>query len=283
MDSNGDGLTDRIYVGDTGGQLWRIDLPPNIDSSNKGTIALLASLGGTCPSCGRRFFYPPTVVQLKDSKYTSAGNSKYDVVVIGSGHRPNPLGTDVQDRLYVIRDRAINGLVDANNDGVADASPLTHSDLYDATDNLIQDGTTADKIVARIVLKGKQGWYIDLEGTGEKSLSAPTVVQGVGYFTTYTPATSTSSTSCAPPEPGEGRIYALDLLTGGAVNASYDGDSNDTGKDDRSKEIGKGVPSKVVPVVIKDKVVLLTGVDGGVHSENAPSPESSKILYWVKE
>jgi hypothetical protein len=131
MDSDGDGFEDRIYVGDTGGQVWRIDLGNTIDGNigNAGTSGnsiggMLADLtpascssesllpvGSNTPytnnesyNCYRRFFYPPAVVRLPDTDYFNGGY--HDAVVITSGHRPAPLDTGIIDRIYVLRDRA---------------------------------------------------------------------------------------------------------------------------------------------------------------------------------
>jgi len=296
MDSTGDGFTDRLYVADTGGQVWRIDLDPN---GGDGIAGRLASLGGTDVSDKRRFFYPPKVLKLTDSSYTPDTYSDYDLVLIGSGHRPNPLGTDIQDRLYALRDRAINGLIDSNGDGEAEMDDpldppnykfftLTHDYLYDATANLIQDGDMAEQTVALESLKGTYGWYIDLERAGEKNLSAPLVVQGVAYFTTFVSPTTDAITGCVTAE-GSGWIYALDILTGAAINSNYDETNGEQiEKSDRGKKIGEGIPSKVVPLAIGDKIVLLTGSGGGIYTETLPLGGNSgsgfeRILYWIKE
>ncbi len=290
MDSTGDGLTDRLYVGDTGGQVWRIDLDTGIGGR-------LASVGGTDVSDKRRFFYPPQVVKLTDSTYTPESYSDYDLVLIGSGHRPNPLGTAIQDRLYALRDRAINGLIDLDGDGNAEIDEpqnppnyhfftLTHDYLYEATANLIQDGDTAQKTAALESLQGTYGWYIELDRLGEKNLSAPLVVLGVAYFTTFVPPVA--NTECVASE-GSGWIYALDILTGAAINPNYDETNGaQIEKSDRRKKIGDGIPSKVVPITIGQKVVLLTGIGGAIYSDNVSiwgnaGSGSERILYWIKE
>ncbi|MEN8219379.1 MAG: hypothetical protein ABFS56_24095 [Pseudomonadota bacterium] len=293
MDGSGDGLTDRIYVGDTGGQVWRIDLDSGIGGR-------LASLGKTDADVSnkRRFFYPPEVLKLRDRTYTPGSYSDYDLVLIGSGHRPNPLGTDIQDRLYALRDRAIKGLIDVDGDGEAEMDEpsdlpsyqfftLSHDYLFDATANLIQDGDDTEKAAALASLQDNYGWYIDLDRSGEKNLSAPLVVLGVAYFTTFVPPTIDASSDCVTAE-GSGWIYALDILTGAAVNPDYDGNEDQIEKSDRRKKIGEGIPSKVVPIIIGDKIVLLTGSGGGIYSENVPfgndqNGNEPRILYWIEE
>ena len=127
MDSNSDNLTDRIYVGDTGGQVWRIDLGASINSNDSGdggsVGGMLASVADTSSEAGyRSFFYPPGVMRADAGNYFYGGD--YDAVVIVSGTRPDPLGTTVNDRIYVLRDRANTGLKDGtggnNYDGSTD-------------------------------------------------------------------------------------------------------------------------------------------------------------------
>ena len=75
------------------------------------------------------------------------------------------------------------------------------------------------------------GWYIILQGTGEKMLSAPAVYDQKVYFTTYTP----SSTPCD--QNGDAKLYVVDYLTGvGLLNGS------------RSENVGQGIPTAVISV-----------------------------------
>jgi type IV pilus assembly protein PilY1 len=135
VDANGDGFRERIYVGDTGGHVWRIDLGDDIGNTgdnNGGSIGgMLADLS---PPSGesrdlRRFYHAPSVVALNDINYTDPGFSKFDLVVIGSGERPHPLETTVQNRLYALRDFAI-----------ADAPRQVDHDNDSSTPNLVIDG-----------------------------------------------------------------------------------------------------------------------------------------------
>ena len=74
LDSNIDGLTDRLYVGDLGGQVWRVDLAEAVPTTGtrssgstgtKGTVVgLLAQISGNDAENRRRFFEPPSIVQV---------------------------------------------------------------------------------------------------------------------------------------------------------------------------------------------------------------------------
>ena len=107
LDSDGDGVADRLYVGDTGGQVWRVDLAilettdPNPESTTVvGKLAEIAD--SSSDSKQRRFFDAPSVVQVRDTLFSNESN--YDYVLVGSGYRPHPLNTDVEDRFYAFRD-----------------------------------------------------------------------------------------------------------------------------------------------------------------------------------
>lgn len=105
------GFTDYIYFGDTGGQVWKIDLTvrnlSNEVDPSLWTVTKLADLGKpNDPENARRFLFPPDVVlgkvNTQDLPTDSCG--AFDAILIGSGNRENPKGTDVSDRVYLIKD-----------------------------------------------------------------------------------------------------------------------------------------------------------------------------------
>jgi type IV pilus assembly protein PilY1 len=250
VDSDGDSLLDRIVVGDTGGNVWRVDMPNN--NRNNWKIALLAKLGRhAAGSAGklddRRFFHRPDVVKSKDA------TASFDAVLIGSGDRPDPLdkGGSVDNYLYMIKDR------DTSKGPSADVN-IEHSALGDVTDNCLQDGSCG-ATPPNLSL----GWKLKLEDDGEKSLASPLTVAGIAFFTTYLP-TSSSTIPCQPSE-GSGRLYALSLQDATSV-INYDTTDDDpnqeegvaTTKDDRSRLLrSPGIPPEVV---------ALPGVDLGAES-----------------
>src|SRR6185295_9135704 len=80
----------RAYVGDTGGNMWRIDFGDA--SPANWTVARLASIGDQTTSAGRRKFqFAPDVIG------TSSG---YDMVIAGTGDREHPFDTTVTNRVY---------------------------------------------------------------------------------------------------------------------------------------------------------------------------------------
>ena len=142
LDSDGDGVDDRLYVGDTGGQVWRVDLAvlETVSSSPESTtvVGKLAEIAdSSSDSKQRRFFDAPSVVQVRDTLFSD--ESDYDYVLIGSGYRPHPLNTDVEDRFYAFRDffTGANEMTDVDGDNVSDTTdsyPQVDGSAYDNDD-----------------------------------------------------------------------------------------------------------------------------------------------------
>ena len=205
VDSNNNGVIDRLYFGDLGGQLWRIDIKESggYNSSGKWTGYKLADFGkdgAGSPSVAtnRRFFYPPSV-----ARHTRNGSFVY-ALSIGSGYRAHPLDDQIEDRLFVF--------FDENADvGTPSSTPsaLTTSNLYDATSDDITNGTDAQQTAAAAALTNAstKGWYIKL-GAKEKVLARTVLFRNRVLFTSFLPEGSggvcdvTSTTN---------RLYVLDL------------------------------------------------------------------------
>ncbi|MDX1481041.1 MAG: PilC/PilY family type IV pilus protein [Woeseiaceae bacterium] len=239
-DTDGDGYTDRIVVGDTGGNVWRADIHGEDTSNWK--LTLLASLGRHgvgSPSIAtdRRFFHRPDVVPSKD------GNGLFDAIVIGSGNRADPLdlGGSTTNYMYMIKDRAT-----APGSGVD--TGLEHVDFGDVTSNCLQtDGGC--------VVNLTNGWRMQLEEQGEKVLATALTLTGKIFFTTYLPHAETGASACSPSE-GAGRLYAVGLQDARSVmnyDTSDDPPGSDpdepTSKGDRHVELQSlGIPAEVVSV-----------------------------------
>lgn len=224
LDSDYDGYVDRIYAADTSGSIWRIDMPG--DKTSDWSHFEFAKLNGTTNALDRRFFYKPMVARTMYSKVTNTkynGNTvvtredtPFDAILIGSGNRSNPVGTVTKDQLYMIRDT--NTLTKTfKDDDIPDT--ITTSDLMnvnsDPFGNALDDIDEFTK--EEITLSGKDGWYYDLPASGEKSLAAATVVGGVAYFTSYTPASATETVNQCSLTGGAGSLYAFHLHYGTKV------------------------------------------------------------------
>jgi len=236
LDSSGNGLTDRLYVGDTGGNIWRVDMPS--EETDDFSVFKLASLGGDTNLTDRRFFYEPTIVRtlISETIETSVtdvdGNTEtvrvhqeipYDAVLIGSGDRSNPLGTDTKDRLFMIKDTHIHTQTFSASTTPATPTAIIKDNLYNYTNNPFKNlvdltnptpQQVSDLEDLQVAVSEQSGWYIDLEQSGEKNTAAGLVINGVAYFTTYTPPEFAAElVDCRPPS-GKGWLYAVDLALG---------------------------------------------------------------------
>jgi type IV pilus assembly protein PilY1 len=90
------------------------------------------------------------------------------------------------------------------------------------------------------LVQSMDGWYTTLPTAGERSLSAPTVLGGTAFFTTFVPSTTALCTQA-----GNGNLYALFYKTGTAYTDPIIGTSA-AGASNRSISLGSGVPSQMV-------------------------------------
>ena len=222
LDSDYDGYIDRIYASDTGGNIWRIDMPG--EDSSEFSHFKLAELGSNQNTQDRRFFYKPLIARTLFSKVTETTingdkvitrlDTPYDAVVIGSGNRSKPTNTNEQDQLFMIRDE--NTLTRSFKTNAPAA--IKPSDLMIMNDDPF--GNTLDDIdgfnLVEAELAKKKGWRYEL-AKGEKSLAAATVVGGVAYFTSFTPASDAVVENQCSLSGGGGALYAFHLHYGTKV------------------------------------------------------------------
>ncbi len=216
LDSDYDGYIDRIYAADTGGDIWRIDMPS--DKTADFSYHKLAELG---VGVDRRFFYKPLVARTMFSKVTIKGgettrlDTPYDAIVIGSGKRTNPNDTETSDQLFMIRDE---NTVTKSFEGM-EPIVIKPADLMSMNDDPF--GSALNNKASFIELEAElggdfKGWRYKL-ATGEKSLAAATVVGGVAYFTSFTPTLDSSIKNQCSLSGGGGSLYAFHLHYGTKV------------------------------------------------------------------
>jgi type IV pilus assembly protein PilY1 len=201
IDLNSDGYADRLYVGDTGAQLWRFDID-NAGNSGAATLAtggVVGAFGGAGLAGARRFYYPPSVSLVSDEYL---GN--FLAIAIGTGHRENPLGTGIEDRFYMVRDVHVQAPArDAL--GRPLYTPVGENHLLDITNDLAPDLD---------LLNASAGWMMDL-ALGEKVLAPALTADGKVYFTTYTPGPAGAQSCRAGAASGSAKLYAVAVGSGG--------------------------------------------------------------------
>jgi type IV pilus assembly protein PilY1 len=203
VDTNGDSWKDRVYVGDTGGQMWRIDLV-NKDDIKGGLRATLSDPAAKADQ--RRFFYQPIWVKI----------GKFELLAAVTGTRPDPLGTDIHDQFYVFNDLPWED----NNQ----LETWTQEDMVEIINNVGNENDEKTFFMDENVSQ-QGGWYfnLDLQGSderawiGEKGLTAPIVIKETVYFATYVPPQTTGEL-CKAFDEGQSWLYAFNLLSGGTTD-----------------------------------------------------------------
>jgi type IV pilus assembly protein PilY1 len=255
IDTDDDGLADRLYVGDTGGVVWRADLAGTDRMQWK--LSPVLSVGRHAGRPDRRFFHRPDFVP------TSDGDHRFDAILIGSGDREHPLDTNVHNQFYLFRDRHTVG-------GVPPTSVKTPGDLDDLTDL----AATADP--------AKAGWYIDLgtSASGEKALAAPVTYRNRVYFSTYVPQGGTVSGQCGPQE-GQSLTYVVNLHNASGV---FNFDTT-TPAHERSVITGSGIPSSPVVVAVGGNLYVTAGNLPPHPDLSSPIDRSGiqRIFWYEKE
>ena len=120
-------------------------------------------------------------------------------------------------------------------------------------DSLIGEGSPEEMAIAVQQLSEAAGWFIEMEGNGEKVLGSSVTFDNTIQFTSYTPGNT--SDPCSP-HVGTGTFWALDLLNATPA-AQFDDDNEQVNKQDRKKDIPTpGLPpapqTLIVPTIYTD-------------------------------
>jgi type IV pilus assembly protein PilY1 len=290
VDINANGIIDRLYASDVGGRIIRVDIPDSkfTDTTLSGGIIADINSGGT--GGFKRFFNTPEV------GYFSNSGLQYISILIGSGNRPNPLSSTETDRFYMIRDNAVwkAPLDDINHNNKWDAGETfdyhtvqaykrevtvnalgslenidNNGELYNATENLIQDGSQQQQVIEERLLAGEgsiegtKGWFIDLS-TAEKSVTRAVLYDNIVLFTTYSGSVSANLDLCeANKVVGTSRLYAVDMSNGSAIKHLSSNTNSPLNKQDRVMELKiEGLPPAASLTYGTDKTIrAIVGVE----------------------
>ncbi len=275
MDSDGDGILDRLYVADTGGRVWRVDLPeyapgasPAISRAANWKATLLADLRpsdaalATSTDDDLRFFHGATIIRrARDA------DGLYDAIAVGSGDREHPQSeTNKNNWFFLFKDRQT-----ASGDPVvATRAALVPSDLLNITDICLNEGVAAGDPDPCTVGLGN-GWRLALEETGEKNLSEPFAGGNGIIFTTYLPqGIGPDDAKCVPL--GASRLYQVSLESGAPLPFLH-GVKDSYGKGDRWINLYSGIDGGVV-AVSPDFWITSSGKSG------SNPPQKPVGFYW---
>ena len=295
------GIVNRGYVGDTGGQMWRIDfrqdtsaaaLLANPNNLNLTTVTKIGSIADQTTAAGRRkFLFPPDVV----------GETGYDAILIGSGDREHPFDTTVTNRFYMFKDKGndvapltgttacepaiTEGAIPDPSDACA-PNPGPIPGMSDLTSNCLQDASAClageSQSGVSTKLGTDRGWYITL-GAGEKVVGNAVSIAGTTFFNTNQPSATAGGGTCGS-NLGIARQYQV-----ATVDATATSDLNAvgglTGADRSLIHAGGGyLPSPVHVVVMLDGKPVEAVISGVQVSTPAGASLSARLRkFWYKE
>jgi type IV pilus assembly protein PilY1 len=276
IDGDRNGFIDKVYVGDLGGQMWRIgrftneygnplEFPQVDENINHWTGHVLFQANQPSPPTPpRKFFYPPSVTLERG----------YDLLLTGTGDREDPCASLSHDRIYAIKDQ--HEFAESGDPSGFAPTTLYESDLVDVTDpagptpNLDRETNDVDE-------NGKldRGWEIRL-AQGEKVLTKGVVLNRVYFVTTHTPDSGG----------GVSRLYGLDYKTGAP---RLQPTALEEGGPTRSRVIGGGISAGPVPILMERQIGLLVapgqeataGEEGaGLLAITPPFPPLNFFYSW---
>jgi type IV pilus assembly protein PilY1 len=260
IDRDRNGYADRIYFGDTGGQLWRVDMY-DTDNTYNWRIHRLLKLTG-----GQKFLGAPDAAASTEEndlgEQYQIDEPPFDAVIISSGNREDPFDTSVQNYIIVYKDpyqEVVTG----------DYETITLDDLA--------DGTVSSQLLSDE--KFVNGWYLPLN-SGEKGIGKPAIVNSVVFLNTFQPgATNTCSSTL-----GIARSYQFDYMSGEAV---YDQNADSSiGDDDRAIVIeGGGLIPDPVPVIVDIDGKLSEAIISGTQVQQFTNTqlENRVQTFWSKD
>lgn len=262
MDMTGDGFTDRMYVADTGGRIFRFDIKNGETPANLVVGGVFASLGvadtTSKPDSGnRRFFYAPDVALINKN------GSNWLNIGIGSGHRALPI-TDqtVVNRFYSLRDYNLFATVESSQ---YKATCSTSETL--PCHEIITDGDLVDvsSTVSPTIPSQGVGWKMNLQDLGEKVLAESRTFQNNIYFTTYSPQQRAYNAEFCVATVGLNRLYVVGAAEADPVQNFDASTAGPSSVSDRFKELAQG---SIAPEVL----FVFPTPDVDPNNPNAPPP-----------
>ena len=269
IDRDFDGLVDHVYVNDTGGNVYRIDL---VDPATKTPLAkgawTMTKIAATT-SGNRKFLFGAAALVVGDNVYLAMGTGDREKPLVSN----TPYTSTIQNRFYMFIDKfPASGTV--NLDGAT-------------MDNFTSDTTCATTLAA-----GQDGWLMNLTaGRGEQVVTSSVIFGGTIFFSTNRPVATVPGTCSG--NLGEAQGYAVNLLNASGVI----GTGKLCGGDRNGVFTGGGLPPSpvvgTVPVrqpdgtyrsinILIGGIGLDTGGGSVIGAQQPPIPikEIRSRIYW---
>jgi len=225
IDLSGDGLADRMYASDMGGQIWRFDVVNGeapTDLVAGGVIAQLGAegLGTATEADTRRFFNAPDVSLVTDNRQ----QRRFISVSIGSGYRAHPFDLTASDRFFSVRDPDVFRQLDQN--AYDNYTIIKEGDLVEVS------GKTQT-----IITSDDNGWKFTLP-YNQKILAESLTFDDQIFFVAFSPDSNAAAT-CAAGK-GTNYLYRVNAVNGDPVVPNIDAINPLVSDDERRETLQQG-------------------------------------------
>ena len=207
VDLSGNGLADRMYASDLGGQVWRFDITNGNAASSLVAGGVIAQLGAegtgdTSAAATRRFYNAPDVSVFTDKTQ----QRRFIAVNIGSGYRAHPFDLTAADRFFSLRDPDVFTRLDQ---AAYDSYPIIEdSDLVEVSG---QSGI--------VVSQSDRGWKFTVPDN-QKILADSITFDDQIFFVAFSPD-SDSNVTCSAGK-GTNILYRMFVTNGDPVVINLD-------------------------------------------------------------
>jgi len=291
LDRNRDGFADRLYVGDTCGQLWRAEIGATDPRDWKVTkIAQLSSGANTSMASKRKFLFPPDLVLSRDSPVDATNlYPTYFAVILGSGDREHPFDANVTNAFYMIKDRdKDSSQVGRENKTTkwVGGGTLTGSASTSTDDPIVSSGTATGMgavfDATNVAGVNDYGWKI-LFAAGEKNVGTAVTIAGSTFFNTNQPSSTAGGGACGS-NLGIAREYVVAYADAAATTDLNGLGSLSIANRSVIHEGGGYLPSPV-PVVVEINGQKYQAVISGTSVQTPPGLTLDARLrtYWYRE
>lgn len=249
IDRNSDGITDHLYFGDLGGQVWRVDLNASSKAGKDENFAIRAvrilDMSGSTKV--PRFYNAPNFT------IHNSNNGLFAAVSIGSGNLSYPMSasTNTDDGVYVIYDKDVTR---------RNLAVLTTSELY--TQDVKPSATGGKKLIQNTngitkTTLTSGGWYYPL-GTKKRVLNETVAIDGDLYVSIFDSSVDINDVNCAGGVRGESNAKQFCLPYGdGDCKLVQDSGSGTGGGSSDEIFLGKGNVGISFGGISRDRNIVL--------------------------
>ncbi|OTG70173.1 pilus assembly protein PilY [Acinetobacter sp. ANC 4218] len=215
IDRNADGITDHLYFGDLGGQLWRVDLSNHINAGVSGSegenfakhvVRILDMSGTDAP----RFYSTPTFT------IHNSNNTTFGAVSIGSGNLSYPMSAkdNATDAVYVVYDKDV-----ARRNLMVLKDSISSTELY--TKDVKTSASGGTRLIKNVdgnsfVPLSNGGWYY-VPGNSKRILNDPVAIDSDLYVSIFDATKDITNVGCSGGVRGESNVAQFCLPFGQCV------------------------------------------------------------------